>query len=117
MITVAETSTFQRKAREILSKEEYENLIEFLAKNPTAGVLVKGGGGIRKLRWASGGKGKRGGSRVIYFHHSQNMPLYLLTIYAKNEKVDLSPKDLKEISTIVQTIKDAWRESNDNRRR
>ena len=54
---------------------------------------------------------------MIYFHHSQNMPLYLLTIYAKNEKVDLSPKDLKEISTIVQTIKDAWRESNDNRRR
>ncbi|MCA9436820.1 MAG: type II toxin-antitoxin system RelE/ParE family toxin [Candidatus Omnitrophica bacterium] len=111
MITIAETSIFQRKAKEILRDEEYDDLVTYLAENPTAGVLVKGGGGIRKLRWRSGGKGKRGGSRVIYFHHSSKMPLYLLTLYEKNEKDDLSPKDLKEISTIVKAIKESWREA------
>ena len=62
----------------------------YLAAHPAAGDLIAGTGGLRKLRWALEGRGKRGGARVIYFLHSEQLPLFLLTAYAKNERADLS---------------------------
>jgi len=89
-ITVAETLTFQRKAARLLSEFERSELIAYLSVQPTAGLLIKGTGGIRKLRWARGGRGKSGGVRVVYYFHSNEMPLYLLSLFGKNEKANLS---------------------------
>jgi len=67
-ITVEETNTFTRQAQAQLSEEEHAELIDFLAYNPEAGSLVRGTGGIRKVRFAAKGKGKSGGVRVIYYY-------------------------------------------------
>jgi hypothetical protein len=65
-------------------------IVQFLASRPKARGLMEGTGGIRKLRWGREGRGKSGGVRVVYDFHSDDMPLYLLTVFAKNERANLS---------------------------
>ncbi len=77
MITIAETESFQKKVMKLLSVEEKNELVSYLAENPNSGSLIQSTGGIRKLRWARSGGGKSGGVRIIYFHHSEVMPLYI----------------------------------------
>ena len=89
-ITVIETPSFLRDAKNLLDDAEQEELILFLAYNPTAGNVLKGTGGVRKIRWAREGGGKSGGFRVIYFFHSSEIPLFALAIFAKNEKSNIS---------------------------
>lgn len=108
-IAVEETNTFVRRAEALLSREEHADLIDFLAYNPEAGAVVQGTGGIRKMRFAAKGKGKSGGVRVIYYYHSDHMPLYALMIYAKNEREDLSAEDRKELAVFVAALKDRWK--------
>ena len=84
MITVAETAPFQRKISSLLSSDDRADLIAYLAEYPGSGVLIQGTGGIRKLRWARQGGGKSGGIRIIYYFHSELMPLYLLAAFGKN---------------------------------
>ncbi len=74
----------------MLSAQEREDLVDFLAWNPTAGDVIAGTGGVRKLRWALKGRGKSGGARVVYYYHDERLPLYLLNAYAKNEQANLS---------------------------
>lgn len=76
-----------------------------LARDPTCGVLVEGAGGVRKVRFAIGGRGKSGGARVIYYFHSEIMPIYLLNAFAKNEKSDLSPAERNALSKRIEGIK------------
>ena len=71
MITVAETGPFKKKIAEFLSEEEREELISYLAEHPNSGDLIKGTGGIRKLRWARRGGGKSGGIRIIHYYHNE----------------------------------------------
>ena len=104
MITIAETTEFTRRARKLLSEEERNELIFFLAASPRAGAVMEGTGGIRKLRWAKEGRGKSGGVRVIYFFHHERMPLYLLSVYGKNEKDDLSADERKELSKLARIL-------------
>ena len=85
MITVVEFENFARFAAKHLSADECEALKDFLAINPEGGVLIQGTGGLRKLRWAMQGRGKSGGVRVIYYYHNQDMPLLLISGFAKNE--------------------------------
>src|SRR5271165_4286712 len=92
-VSVVETPEFIRAVEKLLSDRERSDLVDFLAWNPTAGDLVPGTGGVRKLRWALEGRGKRGGARIVYFHHDAGMPLFALTAYAKNERADLSQQD------------------------
>lgn len=92
LITVVETPEFLAATRKLMSDDERTVLIDYLAANPTAGDLIKGTGGVRKLRWALAGRGKSGGSRVIYFHHDADMPLFALTAFAKNQQADLSKR-------------------------
>ena len=89
-VTVAETPEYVRCAHGLLSPEERVDVVVFLAENPRAGDLIQGTGGVRKLRWRRGGRGKSGGVRVIYYFHSDAMPLYLLSVFGKNERADLS---------------------------
>ena len=93
MITVAETEPFQKKASQLLTDGEKSDLIAYLSENPQSGALIQDTGGIRKLRWARSGGGKSGGVRVIYYFHSDIMPLYLFTVFGKNEKANISMKE------------------------
>ncbi|TCK17658.1 RelE toxin of RelEB toxin-antitoxin system [Thiogranum longum] len=108
MITVAETGTFQRKANQLLSEEEKSDLIAYLSENPQSGVLIQNTGGIRKLRWARSGGGKSGGVRVICYFHSEIMPLYLLTVFGKNEKANISMKEKQVLSRLVKELVSFW---------
>ena len=76
-----------------------------IVANPCVAPLIRDTGGIRKLRWAGSGRGKRGGIRVIYFYHAVPEAIYLLTAYAKADREDLSPADKKVLSQLVAAIK------------
>ena len=73
--TVAETPTFSRQANRLFNEDERSELIDFLAENPMAGDRIPGTGGVRKLRFAASGRGKRGGVRVIYFFLDDTIPI------------------------------------------
>jgi mRNA-degrading endonuclease RelE of RelBE toxin-antitoxin system len=107
VLTVAETSIFRKRAAALLSEEEHDELIEFLATNPEAGDEIVGTGGVRKVRFAARGKGKSGGVRVIYYYYSDGAPLYALLIYGKNEKADLSAADRRTVAILAGEIKKA----------
>ncbi len=113
MITVAETKAFQRKIEQLLSEREKEDLIAYLAEFPNAGELIRGTGGIRKLRWAQSGRGKSGGIRVIYYFHSELMPLYLLAVFGKNEKANLSKEERNLLAKAVKELAASWRKRNE----
>ena len=102
---MAETPEFSRRAARLLSPVEQEALVLALAMNPLAGDLIRGTGGVRKLRWARDGRGKSSGVRVIYYFHSDNAPLYLLTIYGKGEKVDLTDEERNEFAKVTGILK------------
>jgi mRNA-degrading endonuclease RelE of RelBE toxin-antitoxin system len=90
MQSVVETSVFSRRADALLTSDERMELIATLASNPLVGDLIPRTGGIGKLRFAAGGRGKRGAFRVIYYMLTDSMPIVAITIYGKNEKSDLS---------------------------
>lgn len=72
--------------------------------------MMEGTGGIRKIRWCRTGQGKRGGVRVIYYYHSGRMPLYLLTLFAKGEKDNLSHAERNELAKLVDVLTSVWKE-------
>lgn len=103
-VTVVETPEFLAATRKVLGDAERTVLVDYLAYNPTAGELIPGTGGVRKLRWALEGRGKRGGARVIYFYHSAAMPLFALTAYAKNDRADLSQQDRNDFRRLTKLL-------------
>jgi hypothetical protein len=80
-----------------------------IARDPTCGVLIEGTGGVRKVRFALGGRGKSGGARVVYFFHNETIPAFLLNIFAKNEKQNMSKAELNALARIVELIKRGYR--------
>lgn len=103
-MAVVETEEFLRRARVRLSEAGRASLVAHLAANPEEGQLVPGTGGVRKLRWAVEGKGKRGGLRVIYYYFNRSMPLFALDIYAKNEKANLSEADKRSLKKLLPLL-------------
>lgn len=112
MITVAETFQYNKKARRLLTKEEQSEIVVHLAASPKAGVIITGTGGIRKLRWSRGSRGKSPGVRIIYYYHSEIMPLYLLTIFGKNERANLSQDEKQALAKLVRQLVKYWRNRN-----
>lgn len=106
LVTVIETPDFIAATRKLMTDDERMALIDHLAENPLAGDLMPGTGGMRKLRWALEGRGKRGGARVIYYFHNEQIPLFALDAYAKNEKADLKPDDVVRLRRVVKAITD-----------
>ena len=104
LITIVELPEFQKRAQKTFTKEEFDELLYFLSNNPKSGYLIRGSGGIRKLRWGAKGKGKSGGSRIIYFHHNEDIPLFLLTLFTKNEKINLSNSEKSNLAKITKTL-------------
>ena len=109
LITVVETPEFLAASRKLLDDDERTLLVSYVAAHPNAGDLMSGTGGLRKLRWAMQGRGKRGGARVIYFLHSERLPLFLLTAYAKNERADLSAADRAAFKQMVKELTTTYR--------
>jgi len=108
-VSVVETPEFLSATRKLMDDDERALLVDYLAHNPMAGDLVQGTGGIRKVRWALDGRGKRGGARVIYFYHDADMPLFALTAYAKNERADLSQQDRNDFRQLTTMLVDAFK--------
>lgn len=108
MITIAEVPEYIRQAEKLLSATERQDVVSYLAAHPKSGDLIEGTGGIRKLRWGRGGRGKSGGVRVIYYYHSEVMPLYLLTLFAKNEQDNLSKAERNDLAKIVDVLLEIW---------
>jgi mRNA-degrading endonuclease RelE of RelBE toxin-antitoxin system len=103
-MTVVETPFFLRKAAILLNEEERSELVVFLGMNPEAGDVVPETGGVRKVRWAAQGKGKRGGVRLIYYFHGETFPLFLLTVYAKNQRANLTKAERNEFKRLVPLL-------------
>ena len=98
-----------RRIDKLMTEGERELLIAYLAANPTAGDLIPGTGGVRKLRWGLAGRGKRGGARVIYFYQKADLPLFALTIFAKNERADLTQRDRNDLRGLTKLLVDTYR--------
>jgi mRNA-degrading endonuclease RelE of RelBE toxin-antitoxin system len=97
MFIFIETKLFTRLADQHLSDDELSRLQGYLNENAEAGDVIRGSGGVRKLRWAAAGRGKRGGLRIIYYLRSTQGEIWLLTLYAKNEAESMSGPVLKKI--------------------
>jgi hypothetical protein len=108
-ITVVETSVFTRRADKILGEEGRKAVIDFLANNPLAGDEIPETGGVRKVRISARGKGKSGGARVIYYYLDDDMPLFALLIYGKDEQDDMTAEQKKIVSKLAASIKGSHR--------
>jgi len=109
LVSIVELPSFIREVHGELSEEELDQLKNFLAADPEAGVLIKNTGGVRKLRWAASGRGKRGGGRVIYYFHSEAMPLFLISFFKKAAKSDLSATERAAARTLVEALVDHYK--------
>ena len=103
-LAVVEMPEFVSASCKLMDEAERTSLVLFLAFNPEAGDLVTGTGGVRKLRWGLEGRGKRGGARVIYYFHSQRIPLFIITAYAKNSQDDISASDRNDMKRLVKAL-------------
>jgi len=106
-VAVAETAVFVRQTDALWTDNERFEFVDFIARNPEAGDIIPATGGVRKVRWSRQGSGKRGGVRVIYFYHDPGMPLYLLMLYAKARRDDLSPDARRTVQGLVARLKAA----------
>jgi hypothetical protein len=106
---IAELPTYTRLADKLLSTQERQDLIDYLAEHPKAGDVMEGTGGVRKLRWRRGDQGKSGGVRVIYYYHDDLMPLYLLTLFAKGDKANLTKAERNDLAGLVDVLVEIWR--------
>ncbi len=100
-----EAPTFTKAVIAWLDDDDYAALQAILALRPDAGRLIPGGSGLRKLRWAAEGRGKRGGLRVIYYWLAADQQIWMLLAYPKNEQDNLSPQQMKQLKTLVEDLK------------
>ena len=107
--TVAELRVYARQADRLLGDAERRDLINYLAEHPLAGDVMKGTGGVRKLRWRRGGQGKSGGVRVIYYVYDERMPLYLLTLFGKGDRANLTKAERNELAGLARRLVATWR--------
>jgi hypothetical protein len=111
MHTVIETPLYLRDAKNAgLSEEERRAIVDFVAGDPTAGVEIPRTGGARKVRFAGRGRGKSGGHRVVTFYSGADIPVFLLNVFAKVDRIDISQAERNELKRILQSLVRAYRE-------
>jgi hypothetical protein len=104
LITIVELKNFRVSAETIFSDREIADLVDFIAANPDHGVIIPGTNGVRKIRWRAKGKGKRGGARIIYYFRDLNMPVFVIAVYAKGEKINLTAGERNQIGALVDSL-------------
>jgi hypothetical protein len=105
MHTVVETAPYLNAAKEAgMSREEMDAVVTLIAENPSAGVQIAGTGGCRKLRVPRPGQGKSGGYRLITFYSGPKTPVFVLTVFTKNEKANLSKADQNALSALTKRL-------------
>jgi mRNA-degrading endonuclease RelE of RelBE toxin-antitoxin system len=109
MQTVVEIPSYLADAERLFSPDEQKAIVDRLAADPVCGVVVPGGGGIRKVRFGFGGRGKSGGARVIYLFGGEDLPVFVLAAFAKNEKADLSASERNALGRIVKDMIENYR--------
>jgi len=97
-----ETAIFTRQVAEALDDDQYRMLQLALVLRPEQGAVIRGSGGLRKLRWAVAGRGKRGGARIIYYWYRASETFYMLFLYPKQEQGDLTPAQAKQLGQLVR---------------
>jgi len=100
-----ESAIFTADVRELLSDEDYTALQLHLVSHPDAGDVIQGAGGLRKVRWVTKGRGKRGGTRVIYYHVTAQAQIRMILIYRKGIKDDLTPKE----KAVLRKLNEDWK--------
>jgi hypothetical protein len=103
--TVVETAEFLTRSSKLMSDEQRAQVVEMLARDPECGEVMRGTGGVRKVRVALAGRGKSGGARVIYYFHSERLPVVALTVFAKNERANLTAAERNAMAVVVRAIK------------
>jgi mRNA-degrading endonuclease RelE of RelBE toxin-antitoxin system len=98
---IVETPLFTKRVLDILTDDQYRELQQFLAQHPDAGDMIPGSHGLRKLRWTISGKGKRGGTRIIYYWLRPRDTILMLFVFKKNERSDLTKDQLKTLRSIA----------------
>jgi hypothetical protein len=109
MQTVVETPSYLVDAERLFSSTERAAIVDRLAADPACGVLISGSGGIRKVRFGLGGRGKSGGARVIYLFSGEEVPVFLLAVFAKNEKANLSAAERNALDKMVSAMVQNYR--------
>ena len=105
MHAVAQTHAFVRAAAEVgMTEDEVDSLVDFLSAHPTAGVEIPGTGGCRKVRRAGRGKGKSGGYRTITFYSGEHLPVFLITVFSKGERSNLSKSERNRLGVTTKAI-------------
>jgi mRNA-degrading endonuclease RelE of RelBE toxin-antitoxin system len=99
---VVETPVFTRGVLKLLTDDDYRLLQHELVARPDVGNIIRGSGGLRKVRWAATGRGKRGGVRVIYYWSVDREIILMLLIYGKNEQDDLTAEQLRALKGLVE---------------
>lgn len=102
-MVIIETRAFTRRIDALLSPDEYRELQLELVARPLSGSVIPGTGGLRKLRWAAAGRGKRSGLRVIYYYAASPVQILLLFVFAKNERSDLTSSQRERLRAIVES--------------
>ena len=109
--TVVETPEFLRRAKSRMGEGDRRDLVDHLAAAPNAGDLMEGTGGARKLRWARPGSGKSGGLRVITFYGGAVLPVFIMTVFAKNEKANITKAERNELAAILSELARTYRKN------
>jgi hypothetical protein len=110
MQSVVETRAFQIDAKTTgITTDEITDLITYLAATPDAGDMMVGTGGARKLRWRRPGSGKSGGYRVVTFFAGRDVPVFLLNVFTKGDRANLSPAERNALAAILPRLAAAYR--------
>ncbi len=111
MQTVVETPSYLADAERLFSPDERRAIVDRLASEPTCGVVIPGSGGIRKVRFGFGARGKSGGARIIYLFTGANLPVFILAAFAKNEKANVSAAERNALAKMVEALIEGYRRS------
>jgi hypothetical protein len=109
MHTVVETPPYLRSIEGLFSEEERRAIVDLVSKDPECGELMPGTGGFRKVRFARAGMGKRGGARIIYIVRREDMPVFLISAYAKNTKQNLTKDERNKLAKRANDLFDEYR--------
>ena len=108
-LEIVETDGFAKDARKIFTEEELGALHQHFGTFRELGNVISGSGGLRKARWSALNKGKRGGARVIYFYGGDHMPMFMIAIYTKSEKSDMTKAELRAATKLTEVLRAQYR--------